>query len=81
MKIKPAIRTREEIEKLVTSFNGTWVKRRNARGKLTQWSNDLINKEIELQKTRIRQLKTGGAKECDLRPHYREITKLELRLI
>lgn len=81
MKIKPAIRTSAEIEQLVSGFNGSWVRRRNARQKLTEWSNDLVSKDIELQRLMIRKLKAGGAKEADLRPHYREITRLELRLL
>lgn len=81
MKIKPAIRTLEEIESLVSDIAGTWVRRKNAKSLMVEWSNDLIKKDIELQKIRIRKLKSEGAKQGDLRPHYAEVTKLELQLI
>lgn len=78
MKIKPAIRTEKEIDQLVAGFSGTWVRRRNARVKLIQWSNELLEQDIELKRSFIRKLKAEGARECDLRCHYAEITKLEL---
>ena len=78
MKIKPAIRTQQEIEQLVSGFSGTWVRKSNARKKLAAWSNELIDQDIELQRSMIRKLKADGAKQSDLRCHYAEITKLEL---
>lgn len=81
MKIKPAIRTEKEIDQIVAGFSGTWVRRRNARNRLVEWSNDLVDKEIDLQRTSVRLFKSKGAKESDLRCHYAEITKLELMKI
>ncbi len=81
MKIKPAIRTEKEIEQIVAGVGGTWVKQRNARRKLTEWSNDLLEEEIELQRTMIRKSRAEGAKEGDLRCHFAEITRLELQKI
>lgn len=43
MAIKPAIRTKREIEKLTASISGTWVRRRNARKKMIVWSNELVS--------------------------------------
>lgn len=81
MKIKPAIRTGKEIEQIVAGVGGTWVKQRNARKRLTEWSNELLEKEIELQRLAIRTFKANGATESDLRCHFAEITKLELQKI
>ena len=81
MKIKPKIRAEKEIDQCVAGIAGTWVKRRNARKKLVSWSNELVDLDIELQRTQIRRLKAEGAKEGDLRCHYAEITKLEMKLI
>ena len=81
MKIKPAIRTEKEIEKIVSGVSGTWVRRRNARNKLTEWSNELVGEQIEAKRSVIRKLKSEGAKSADLRSHFAEITKLELRKI
>ena len=78
MKIRPAIRTEKEIEQIVAGFSGTWVRRRNARQKLIAWSNELLDKEIGIQRAQIRRLKVDGVKECDLRCHYAEVTRLEL---
>ncbi|AUR89651.1 hypothetical protein NVP1127O_59 [Vibrio phage 1.127.O._10N.286.52.E12] len=79
MKIKPAIRTEKEIEQIVAGVGGTWVKRRNARKKLTDWSNALLEEEINIQRAMIRKHRAGGAKEGDLRCHFAEITRLELQ--
>ena len=81
MKIKPAIRTEKEIEQIVAGFSGTWVRRRNVRTKLVDWSNELVNKDIEMQMAMIRKLKADGAKQFDLAPHFAEITKLEMKLL
>ena len=81
MKLKPAIRTEQEIDQIVAGISGTWVKRRNARVKLVNWSNELVDKDIELQRAQIRRLKSCGAKQIDLRCHYAEITKLEITKI
>ena len=81
MKIKQEIRTTEQIEQIVSGFSGTWVRRRNARAKLVDWSNELVNKDIELQRVMIRKLKAAGAKQLDLAPHFAEITKLEMKLL
>ena len=78
MKIKAAIRTEKEIEQIVAGCGGTWVRRKNVREKLTKWSNDLLDKDIDLQRKAVRRFKADGAKESDLRCHYAEITKLEL---
>ena len=48
------------------------------RDKLVTWNNELIDKDIKLQREAIRRFKSEGAKESDLRCHYAEITKLEL---
>lgn len=79
MKIKPAIRTEKEIDQCVAGVSGTWVRRRNARDKLVQWSNELLEQEIELQRKQIRKLRSEGAKEGDLRCHFAKITKLEMQ--
>ncbi|AUR97552.1 coil containing protein [Vibrio phage 1.240.O._10N.261.52.F8] len=81
MKIKPKIRTAKEIDQIVAGFSGTWVRRRNAREKLILWSNELLNEEIELQRTQIRALRAQGCKDGDLRCHFAEITKLEIMKI
>lgn len=81
MKIKPAIRTMPEIEQIVSSFSGTWVRRKNAEKKLILWSNELVNTEIELIKSRVRLLKAQGLYEADFRSMYSDITQLELRLL
>ena len=81
MKIKPAIRTAKEIDQCVAGIGGTWVKRRNARVKLVDWSNKLVDEDINIQRTQIRRLKACGAKQIDLRCHYSEITRLELTKI
>ena len=78
MKIKPKVRTAKEVDQCVAGISGTWVKRRNARIKLIEWSNELINADIELQRIQIRRLKAGVAKESDLICHYGEVTKLEM---
>jgi len=81
MKIKPAVRTIEEIEQIVSGVQGTWVRRRNAKTKLIAWSNELVAKDIDIQKSMIRKLKAEGATNYDLRPHFAEITKLEMRIL
>lgn len=81
MKIQPKIRTQQEVDNCVAGISGTWVKRRNARVKLTNWSNEIVNKEISIQKAMIRHLKAQGATQKDLSPHFSEITKLELKLL
>jgi len=81
MKIKPAIRSEEEIDTIIFAITGTWVKRRNARIKITNWSNDLVNKEIQDLKYTIRKLKAEGLRDGELRTHFAKITKLELKLI
>ena len=81
MKVVPAIRTMSEIDQIVSGFSGTWVRRKNAEKKLISWSNDLVEKDIELQRVRVRKLKSEGAKEYDLRPHFSKITQLELRIL
>ena len=78
MKIKPVVRTAKEIDQIVAGIGGTWVKRRNARAKLVDWSNKLVDEDINIQRTQIRKLKASGAKQSDLRCHYSEITKLEM---
>ena len=81
MKIKPAVRTIEEIEQIVSGVQGTWIRRRNAKEKLIAWSNEIINEEIEIKKSMIRKLKAEGATNQDLRPNFAEITKLEMRIL
>ena len=81
MKIKPKIRTRKEIDQIVSGFGGTWVRRKNAEKKLVSWSNELVSGDIELQKQMIRKLKADGCCQYDLSPHFSEITKLEMRLL
>lgn len=79
MKIKPAIRTEKEIEQIVAWVGGTWVKQRNARKRLTEWSNALLDEEIKLQRSMIRKSRAEGAREGDLRCHFAKITKLEMQ--
>ena len=81
MTIKPAVRTMQEIEKLTRRIDGTWVRRRNARKKMIAWSNELVDEAINEKKREVRRLKAEGEKQCDLREHYAEITKLELQKI
>lgn len=54
MAIKPAIRTKKEIEKLTAGISGTWVRRRNARKKMIAWSNELVEAEINEKKKEVR---------------------------
>ena len=79
--IKPEIRTSSEIDLIVSSIAGTWVKRRNARKKLVAWSNELVNEEIIICKGKIRDLRAMGSREEALRHWYAEVTKLELKLL
>lgn len=81
MKIKPKIRTAQEIDQIVAGFSGTWVRRRNAMDKFIAWSNDLVDKDINLQRAMIRKLKASGVCQHDLSPHFAEITRLELMKI
>jgi hypothetical protein len=81
MKIQPKIRTQQEIENCVAGIAGTWVKRRNARKKLIDWSNELVNEEILICKGKVRDLRAMGAREQALRFWYAEITRLELKLL
>lgn len=78
MKVKPAIRTEKEIDKIVAGFSGTWVRRRNARVKLVAWSNELVDEKILECRGVVRDLKAMGARQSALRHWFAEITKLEL---
>ncbi len=81
MKIRPAIRTEQEIDKIAAGLQGTWVRRRNARNTMIKWSNELVMQEIEKVKSEIRKLRVNGVKEWDLSYKYAEITALELMII
>jgi hypothetical protein len=81
MNATQAIRTEEEIDAIVASITGTWVKRRNARKKLAGWSNELVNEEIMICKGKIRDLRAMGNSEQALRHWYAEVTKLELKIL
>ena len=82
MKIKAAIRTTEEIDVIVSSIQGTWVRRRNARQKLVAWSNELVAIALEAKKKEItRALKVDGLKECQIRDKRSAYTALELKII
>ena len=81
MKIKPAIRTMPEIEQIVSGFSGAWVRRKSAEKKLISWSNDLVRKDIESQRVRVRCLRAQGLYESDFRSIYAKITQLEMRLL
>lgn len=73
--------TADEIESAVMNIKGTWVKRSNARKRMTAISNDNVDKKIMEIKGKIRGLKAGGAKQQDLRFLYAEITKFEMMKI
>jgi hypothetical protein len=75
------IRTKEEIELIVMQCKGTWVKRRNLRKKLTEESNSLIYREMDILRGKIRDLRAMGAKEEVLRYWYSEVTKLEVQIL
>lgn len=75
------IRTEEEIEVIVMQCKGTWVKRRNLRKKLIEESNNLIYKQIDICRGKIRDLRAMGAKEEALRHWYSEVTKLEVQIL
>lgn len=75
------IRTAEEIENIVSIFQGTHVRRNNARKNLTQASNDLVNMEIDICRGKIRDLRAMCASEQALRHWYAELTKWELKLL
>ena len=82
MKIKAAIRTTEEIDAIVSSIQGTWVRRRNARQKLVAWSNELVAIALEAKKKEItRALKVDGLKEYQIRDKRSAYTALELKII
>lgn len=81
MKIRPAIRTEQEIDKIAAGLQGTWVRRRNARNTMIAWSNELVMKEIEKARDEIKKLKLNGVREWDLYKKYAEITELELMII
>lgn len=75
------ILTPEEIEYAVSKVKGTWVKRRNARNRLTGQSNAEVRRQIDIYKGKIRSLRAKSCKECVLREWYAEVTKLELKLL
>lgn len=75
------IMTADEIESAVANIKGTWVKRSNARKRMTARSNDEVEKKIMLIKGEIRKLKAVGAKQQELRHLYADINKLELQKI
>lgn len=81
MKIQPKVRTAAEIDQMVAGISGTWVRRRNARVKLIQWSNEIVNGEIAVCRGKVRDLRAMGAREESLRTWYAEITKLEMLLL
>jgi hypothetical protein len=75
------IYTQYEIELEVSQLVGTWVKRKNLRKKLTNKSNNEVNKKIIECKSKIRDLKAMGARQGSLRFWFSEITKLEIKLL
>lgn len=75
------ILTEQEIDHQVSQCSGTWVKRRNFREKLTAESNKIVFEKIAECKGKIRDLRSMGAKEQDLRRLYAEVTKYELMIL
>lgn len=81
MKITPKIRTMKEIEHIVKGVQGSWVRRRNAKRRLIDWSNELVNKEIEIHRSKIRGMKASGAKDGHLRSMYADVALLEVMIL
>ena len=71
----------EDIESIVASTKGTWVKRRNVRNKLKRESNSAVMENIEICKAMIRDLRAMGAREEALRHWYAQVTKYELMFL
>ena len=71
----------EDIESIVASTKGTWVKRRNVRNKLKRESNSAVMENIEICKAKIRDLRAMGVKEEVLRHWYANVTKCELMFL
>jgi hypothetical protein len=70
----------DEIEMQVRLLP-TSRKRINARRKLRVSTNAQLDVEILAFRDKVRTLKVSGAKECDLRRIYSDITHLEMRYL